>query len=768
MRFLRSQPIWRFGVVIALAGLSSWLVYTLDIQRQHGLFSVQVEKQRHVLSKAFSHIYQLQLSAQLFLQQEAGPSQAAFHRFIDTHTRDNAGIDSVMWLPRVNRAELSDVFAQRHPVQPYPPLSRKACQWVMRNDTFPALYVSPKAKENGYLGWRADAQCDNTVTMERAYFKRQPEAMLISDQHGYGVRWFAAITEPDGQLRGYLATTLYFNSFFPALWQGDTPSPAIAMTAKEAFGHQQLFSTHSLAQLRIWQNQRADTDLIAIPGSEEGLVVQFFDIQSRSTASRYAILVGILVLALGLSILASFWSYANRLTLAQTLVTNQTRQLYHQARHDSLTGLSNRAALDSMLERMLAMLKAQRATSFTLLFIDLDRFKAVNDSLGHVVGDTLLRRVASRLSRYIPDERIFRFGGDEFIVLLEQDCALALAQTKAKQLLRALSQPYSVDEHVLNISASIGIATVNNANASLLDIIQQADIAMYHAKLTRERLAIFQPAMLAKVQHRFIVEQDLKKALVEHQFTLAYQPIFDGKNETLSHAEALLRWYHPTLGTISPAEFIPIAEETGYIIELGEWVLEQVALKLDNWSERLPTDQCPTITVNVSAKQCQASSFADDIADLLTRHRFAPQCLALEMTETALLEHSECVATNLHRLHQLGVKLYLDDFGTGYSSLSLLRQYPFSVVKMDRSFIMDIDQLTGKAAPLCRGIIAMAHALDLRVVAEGVETRQQLAWLSAHQCDYLQGYVLSRPLESHAIDKQVMPASYQRMMLVHG
>ncbi|WBA09998.1 EAL domain-containing protein [Salinivibrio kushneri] len=751
-----------------IALIAGWSVYTLENQRQQSRFATDVEKQRHALSKAFSQLYELQLSAQLYLQQEGGPTRDKFHAFIDNHTQKRSGLDSIMWLPRVNRAELKQFAAQQGHYHPFPPLNNHACQWVMRSDTFPALYLSPKAAKEGYLGWRADAQCENTVTMERAYFKRQPVARLIHDEQGHGVRWFAAITGREGQLAGFLATTLYFETFLPSLWQDDTPAPDMGLIAREAFGHQQMFATHSLSALSNWRNTYSPDITVPIAGSEEGLVVRFTHLRALHTGLLYGVLVGLLVLSLGLSVLASFWSYANRLSLAQHLVNKQTRQLTHQAQHDSLTGLANRAALDHALEGAIEQVSAQYSEHFTLLFIDLDRFKVVNDSLGHVTGDKLLKQVAKRLTESVSGERVFRFGGDEFIILLKADSSLALAQTKAKHLLQALSTPYKVDEHMINLSASIGIASVNKANASVTDIIQQADIAMYHAKQTRERLAIFQPAMLAKVQQRFIVEQDLKKGLANQQFHLVFQPIFDGEQETLSHAEALLRWQHPTLGRISPAEFIPIAEETGYIIELGDWVLEQVADVLDNWHTRFPANQCPSITVNVSAKQCQSATFADDVASLIARHQFAPQCLGLEMTETALLEHSETVGSNLRQLHALGIKLYLDDFGTGYSSLSLLRQYPFSVIKMDRSFIMDIDQPNGKAAPLCRGMIAMAHAVGLTVVAEGVETKQQLCWLRQHQCDYLQGYVLSRPIERTALEEWLLPQSHQRMVLVHG
>lgn len=757
MRYLPKQPLWRYLLVLAVASVASWSVYTLENQRQQSRFSAEVEKYRYSLGQSFSQLYELQLSAQLYLQQENGPTREKFHAFIDNHTQKQSGLNSVMWLPRVNRAELAQFAAQQDQYHPFPPLNEQVCRWVMRSDTFPALYVSPQAAEEGYLGWRADSQCDNTQTMERAYFNRHPEARLFHDEQGHGIRWFAPITERDGKLLGFLSTTLYFDRFLPALWQSKTPGPSVGMVAQEAFGHQSVFSTHSSSTLNQWYNSHSSAISIPIAGSEEGLLVTFTDIRELHTDLIYAGVVGVLVLSLGLSILASFWSYANRLLLAKQIVSQQTQQLTHQAHHDSLTGLANRTALDKALKRAVHSISAEPSDSITLLFIDLDNFKVVNDSLGHVTGDTLLKKLGKRLQKAVTDDRVYRFGGDEFVVLLHADSSLALAQTKAKQLVQTLSTPYYIENHVINISASIGIASVGQSNKSVTDIIQQADIAMYHAKQTRERVAIFQPAMLAKVQQRFILEQDLKKGLEHHQFHLVYQPIFDSHSEQLSHAEALLRWEHPTLGTISPAEFIPIAEETGYINELGQWVLEQVAEVLENWHLRLSPGQSPSITVNVSAKQCQSPTFADDIAALIAAHRFDPHCLGLEMTETALLEHSDNVQRNLKRIHALGISLYLDDFGTGYSSLSLLRQYPFNVIKMDRSFIMGIDQPHGKAAPLCRGMIAMAHAVGLTVVAEGVETKQQLCWLREHQCDYLQGYVLSRPIERQAIETWISP-----------
>lgn len=420
-------------------------------------------------------------------------------------------------------------------------------------------------------------------------------------------------------------------------------------------------------------------------------------------------------------------------------------QLLHQARHDSLTDLPNRRWFMEQLE--MAIQGAQRAQAgIAVLFLDLDGFKLVNDSLGHSAGDDLLREVSCRLRRQLrPCDRLARLGGDEFAVLVEGIRDPHDASTIAQRLLDTLTDPIVIRDHEVTISASIGITVWISSQQRALpeELIQQADLAMYQAKSEgKGRYTFFHPSLKDIVSDRLEIEHDLRNALRNGELHLYYQPEIDLATGTLVAVEALLRWIHPTRGLVTPDMFIGLAEETGLILPIGRWVLEQAC----RWARQLPPALSDlVVSVNVSARQFHQPSFAETVSDVLSITGIEPDRLRLEVTETIAMKDRYHCAIILHQLRDIGVKLAMDDFGTGYSSLSYLRHFPFDTIKLDRSFIHELERDRPTTA-IVRAVVAAAHELGLTVVAEGIETRQQLMAAYAVHCDSGQGYLFGRPV----------------------
>ncbi len=427
------------------------------------------------------------------------------------------------------------------------------------------------------------------------------------------------------------------------------------------------------------------------------------------------------------------------------------QQIEFQAFHDALTGLPNRANLQDRLEMALA--QARRHNHFgVLLFMDMDRFKNVNDSLGHHVGDKLLIEFADRLRESMRKEDLLvRMGGDEFVILLADQSAdrgqAALnGHRLAQHLLQTLDRSLHIDEHRIKLTVSIGITTFPfQPGDGVNDVIREADTAMYQAKNRgRNQAVFFHSDMQERANQRLTLETELRTALEKEQFELYYQPQLDNQGK-LRAIEALARWNHPARGVVGPAEFISILEETGLIDLLGNWVLDRACRQMKEWIDRglVPSDA--TIAVNVSARQFQLNHLVDKVKATLRRHNLPPSRLVLEITESLLLPNDHDMQKELLHLAQLGLMLSIDDFGTGYSSLSVLQHAPVSQLKIDRHFVQNLDQGSQHAA-LVRAIVSMAGELGMEVVAEGVETEKQRTALAKLECDLLQGYLFSRPI----------------------
>ncbi len=422
-------------------------------------------------------------------------------------------------------------------------------------------------------------------------------------------------------------------------------------------------------------------------------------------------------------------------------------ELRHQAFHDKLTGLPNRALLLNRLEHAFALSKRRAKYQLAILFIDLDRFKTLNDSLGHLVGDQLLREIGLRLKNTLrPSDTIARFGGDEFCVLLEDIENVTDAVLVADRILRELSAPLTLAGQEVFTSASIGIVLNDARHARADELLRDADIAMYRAKSAgKGRYAIFDEAMHQHATTLLSLETDLRRAIDRAEFELHYQPIVTLGRGALAGFEALIRWRHPERGLVLPMEFIPLAEETGMIIDIGNWVFYEACRQLKKWQGLRSTECNLKMSVNFSARQISRPDALAFIQQVLADTGVDPKCLCIEITESLLMENPESVITTLHQLHSLGISIYLDDFGTGYSSLSYLHKFPIDTLKIDRSFIRNLGH-QGHQDEIVRSILMLAESLKIGIIAEGVETEEQADQLRIMGGRYAQGYLFSRPL----------------------
>ena len=426
-------------------------------------------------------------------------------------------------------------------------------------------------------------------------------------------------------------------------------------------------------------------------------------------------------------------------------------KILHMANHDALTGLPNRNLVQDRIQQAIA--RAQRSAShFAVLFIDLDQFKTINDSLGHNVGDQLLQMVAARVVMCLREEdTVSRQGGDEFIVLLGSVASPQDAAVVARKILDALSAPIDVDGRALSTSASIGIALYPEDGRDVATLLKNSDTAMYYAKESGRNLyQFFAREMNASAAERLLLESRLRQAVAGGALQLHYQPLVSLADGRIVATEALVRWNDAELGDVPPAKFIPVAEASGLIVALGEWVLRQACHQLRQWQAQGVA--LPHMVVNLSHLQFRQKNLAQTFATIIAESGIDPRCLGLEITESAIMENPEITIGTLNELKALGIELSLDDFGTGYSSLSYLKRFPIDKLKIDQSFIHDISTDASDEA-MVTAIIAMAHYLGIRVVAEGVETDAQLAYLREHACDEYQGYLFSRPLPADALQR---------------
>jgi len=449
-------------------------------------------------------------------------------------------------------------------------------------------------------------------------------------------------------------------------------------------------------------------------------------------------------------IAALIFSGAQKTKLLKKIVGRTNDKLLHFATHDVLTGLPNRALLAERIQHAIHVSK-RSGLSFAVLFMDLDGFKAINDSLGHAVGDGLLIAVGQRIRDCIRGEdMVSRIGGDEFVVVMSNLASPEVVENLAENILSVLRQDFRVDEATLRVTSSIGIAVYPNSGETVDTLMKNADAAMYEAKQNgRNTYRFFEPAMHASAMRHLSIRHALQLAVEHNQLSLHFQPKFEGRQRTLTGVEALLRWNHPELGSMSPTEFIPIAERSGQIIPIGDWVLREVCAQIVRWdAQGLPPVK---VALNLSPLQMRPD-LVDSVTAIVGQAGIAPQRLMFEITETAAMKNVEKSARIITDLQALGFDIAIDDFGAGYSSLAYLQQFHCRQLKIDRFFTSRLDQGGDSGIAIVSAIIALAHALNMEVVAEGVETEAQLEALQKLNCDQMQGFLLGRP--AAAIDMQ--------------
>ena len=430
-------------------------------------------------------------------------------------------------------------------------------------------------------------------------------------------------------------------------------------------------------------------------------------------------------------------------------------KIEYMAHHDALTDLANRVLLNDRLEHALG--KVQHGEMIAVHHLDLDQFKAVNDTFGHPCGDKLLRIVAERLRRLVGEaDTIARMGGDEFVIVQVAIADPAEATSLAQGVIDALSQPYDIDGQQAVIGVSVGVSVGPGDGSTPDKLLRNADLALYRAKSDgRSTFRFFEPVMDLQMQTRRIMEQDLRKALPSGEFELHYQPVVNLASREISGFEALIRWNHPARGLVSPADFIPLAEEIGFIVPLGEWVIRKACATAAQWPGNLH------VAVNISAIQFRSPGLMQVIVSALAASGLAPTRLEIEITESVLLHNKESTLAVLHQLRALGIRIAMDDFGTGYSSLTYLQSFPFDKIKIDRSFVKSITE-DSSSLNIVRAVAALANGMGMTATAEGVETAEQLHSIVSEGCTEMQGFLFSRPLPAAEIERQFLSGSWPR------
>ncbi len=448
------------------------------------------------------------------------------------------------------------------------------------------------------------------------------------------------------------------------------------------------------------------------------------------------------------------WSVLKHRINRMLLVADAERKMRHIAYHDALTGLPNRVLFMDRIDQ--AITRAQREDGyFALLYIDIDHFKIVNDSMGHAAGDELLNVISQRLRNVLrKSDTISRLGGDEFTVIVEDLHEVEMVTKVANNILEALENPVTIYEKKVHVGGSIGIALYPQDGETFGALLKNADTAMYKAKESgRQTFQFYAQEMSHKAMHRMEMENQLRRAIKENEFVVYYQPKVNLESGCCTGVEALLRWQHPEFGLIAPDEFIQLAEETGLITQLDEWVMKESCAKFKSWlASGLELDN---LSVNVSAKHFRGGGLPEYCKNIIEESGIQPLNIEIELTESALVDNNEKAKSILLELKQLGVKIALDDFGTGYASMSYLKEFPFDTVKLDRSFVQGIPENNENTA-IVKAMIQLAKALKLQMVAEGVETDQQMDYLQLNDCQYAQGYLWSKPVSADVLERKLL------------
>jgi len=750
----------RYAVVLLVMGLGLMLTYTLFVslcyfeqqERTHQYESTFKDKVNN-LTQAIMAIDKVFQSASSVLRMSPHQSNPDFSQLINKEFLEDTGIKGIEWalaIPTNQIAMLESTMRKQgfFDFRVYPP-AKSACLTAPLSYTLPVTLAQPMDRVGQNLGVTIESNCALAQALaqgiDTGYFI---DTSYQTTDRDLGVELFQPLFDTSNRLIGVLHGMVMMNELIDDIWRDVASSKHLRLAIYRDKEHHKLLYASNWAQ-RCIDNCGANKPTFhmnaIVPMANELWYVEFDVMSDANNLNAYSVALLMLILTACLSVY--ILSNINRVRWANTLVQERTETLEFRASHDELTGLLNRQALRDILSDSTDGTKANELCRFSLLFIDLDHFKKVNDTMGHLIGDRLLQQVATRLQASArADDLVFGFGGDEFVLILRNNCDRALVQSVADRVLEQLQQPFIIDDNPYHIGASIGATLVRNQRINSDEVMRNADIAMYEAKSAgRGKVIFFTASMYQRVLYRQAIESALVGAIENHQLILHFQPIVaqDGK---LKGFEALCRWQHPQRGMIQPDDFIGIAEESGQIGQLGAWVIEQACRQLAMWRRQWGIESLPYISVNVSPAQLKDSGIVDVVSGCLAKYNLPGRLLAIELTESALINNKISVKQHLSSIRQLGVKIFLDDFGTGYSSLSLLQHFPIDVLKIDRSFVVGLAQGNSESTSLVEVIIKMAHALNMEVVAEGVEDLSTSRWLAQQSCEAMQGYYFSKPV----------------------
>ncbi|MFB2974459.1 EAL domain-containing protein [Aerosakkonema sp. BLCC-F183] len=624
----------------------------------------------------------------------------------------------------------------------------EAAEEISSRFDIPVIYLTAYADEEtlerakktspfGYIIKPFEERELNT-TIEIAIYKHQMERQLKEN-----AKWFSTVLKSigDGVIANDIEARIAFMNPMAEALTGWQQSEAIGRNSTEIFNIIDELTRNPIESPVI--KALNEGKIVHLPEqtillAKNGKEVPIGDSAAPIKDDRENIMGAVLV----------FWDMTDR--------KQAEEQLRYQAFHDGLTGLPNRALFVERLEQAVKRAKRDKEYLFAVLFLDIDRFKVVNDSFGHAIGDKLLIEIAKNIENTLRNiDPVARLGGDEFAILLENLEDMSNASTVAERILRELNTPLNIDKYEIFTNASIGIVASSSNYEGAEDLLRDADIAMYRAKsFGRGCYQIFDTGMHLQILALSQLENDLRRAIERQEFRLYYQPIVSLITNKIVGFEALLRWQHPQRGLLAPGEFILLAQETGLLVQIDWWVLREACRQMRRWQEQIPAPPSLTISVNFCSKQFGQSNLIEQIGQILRDTGLDASSLKIEITESAIIENAESASAIFSELRALGIQLCIDDFGTGYSSLSYLHRFPVNTLKIDRSFVNRMGE-DSESLEIVRTIVMLAHNLDMDVIAEGVEMAEQLAKLRELQCECGQGYFFSRPLPSEQAEMSI-------------
>jgi len=723
------------------------------------------------LTQAITAIDKIFQSTSSVLGMSPYQSNSEFGRLIDAKFLAHTGIKGLEWALAVPRSSIAQLEARVQQQGVFDFRVHRAagahCMDAFDGLILPIVLAQPMVRVGQNLGLTLGSDCRLAKELSSSIKEDHVFSNMIEDSEGdLGVRLIQPLRQSDGSLLGVLQGVVMINELVDDIWRDVVFSKDLTLSIYADAAQTKLLYASNW-QRRCMRNCTGTTKGLlfnaTLPMGDQLWYVGFEVNTTPNYFYAYSVTLLMFVLTCCLSIY--LFSTINRVRWANNLVEERTETLAFRATHDDLTGLLNRQALRDILGRCHSVRDDGHFKKFSLLFIDLDHFKKVNDTMGHLVGDKLLQQVSQRLLVSArADDMVFRFGGDEFVLILTHNCEKRLVQNIADRILEQLQRPFLIDGNDYHIGASIGATLVKDLGENTDEIMRNADIAMYEAKSSgRGKVIFFNSLMYQRLIHRQTIERSLLEAIEGQQLVLHYQPIF-GHQHQLKGFEGLCRWVHPERGIIFPDDFISIAEESGLIGQLGDWVIEQACQQLAQWMRQYGIEHTPYISVNVSPSQMKGRAVVGTVERCLAKYKIPGRLLAIELTESALIDNKDIVKRHLLAIRRYGVRIFLDDFGTGYSSLSLLQHFPIDVLKIDRSFVVGIAKGSHSSVGLVQAIIKMAHALDMEVVAEGVEGRDTCHWLMQQQCESMQGYYFSKPITGAALlkllDDRLQVSSY--------